>query len=330
MYVTRRDCPDVLGIGATKAGTTWLYKQLCRHPGIWMTPNKEISFFTATQPAGVGRDNPRSRLAYDVFRLGWHRDLVCFVLGIRSMEDLEHLRWWVRFYSGHRDDRWYRSLFARAPQGSLAGEFSPVYESCGAVDIRHMHAIAPHAKLLFMIREPVARFWSHFNMNRARGLAPGDVMTEGLELLLRPDGETRLLYRQTLRNYTQFFCPEQILVIFYDAIRHEPHRLLADLFKFLEIPQRDYSDSELAERINEGTASVPMPESLRSIAAEKYRVDVESLAQVLGGFAADWLDQMNGSPSTAAPADRIRPATMRLTAEIMARLDPSNGTCQRP
>lgn len=286
-----------------------------------MTPNKEIAFFTATQPAGVGRDNPRYRLASDLFRLGWHRDLVRFVLGIRSMDDVEHLRWWARFYSGRRDDRWYRSLFARAPQGSLAGEFSPVYESCGAADIRHMHTIAPHAKLLFMIREPVARFWSHFNMNRARGLAPGDVMAEGLELLLRPDGEAKLLYRQTLRNYTQFFHPEQILVIFYDAIRHEPHRLLSDLFEFLEIPQRDYSDSELAERVNEGTASVPMPEPLLSIAAEKYRVDVESLARVLGGYAADWLDQMNGSPSAAAPADRDRSATVRLTAEIMARLE---------
>jgi hypothetical protein len=237
------------------------------------------------------------------------------------MEDVEHLRWWVRFYSGHRNDRWYRSLFARAPWASLAGEFTPAYESCGDVDIRHIRTIAPHAKLLFMIREPVARFWSHFNMNLARGLAPGDVMTEGLKLLLYADGETRLLYRQTLRNDTHIFRPEQILVIFCDAIRHEPHRLLAELFEFLEIPQRDYSDSELAERVNERTASVPMPEPLLSIAAETCRVDVEALARVLGGFAADWLDQMNGSPPAAVPADRDRSATVRLTAGIMARLE---------
>ncbi len=64
-----------------------------------------------------------------------------------------------------------------------------------------------------------------------------------------------------------------------------------------------------------------MQESLLSIAAEKYRVDVAALARVLGGFAADWLDQMNGSPSAAAPTNRIRPATVRLTAEIMARLE---------
>jgi hypothetical protein len=325
MYFPRRDAPDLLGIGSTKAGTTWLYRQLCRHPAIWMTPNKEISFFTATQPAGAGRDNPRYRFAHDLLRLDWHRDLVRFVLGIRSMDDWEHLRWWVRFYCGHRDDRWYRSLFARAPRGTLAGEFTPRYESCGDVDIRHMHSIAPDAKLLFMIREPVARFWSHFNMNRARGLAPNDVMTEALDLLLRPDGEARLQYRQTLRNYTQFFHPKQILVMFYDAIRHEPQKLLRDLFDFLEIPCRDYSASELAERINEGTASLPMPESLRRIAVEKYRADVEALAHGLGGFTADWLDEMNDSPSTEASVGRVRAATVRLTPEIMARLDPASG-----
>ncbi|MEN9666408.1 MAG: hypothetical protein RLZZ326_2771 [Planctomycetota bacterium] len=325
MAAHRREAPDLLGIGSTKAGTTWLYRQLCRHPGIWMTPNKEISYFSATHPAGAGRDNPRYRLAHDLLRFGWHRDLVRFLLRLRSLDDWEHVRWWVRFYCGRRDDRWHRSLFARAPQGTLAGEFTPRYESCGDEDIRHMHAIAPHAKLLFMIREPVARFWSHFQMNRARGLAPGDVIAEGLDLLLRPDGKARLQYRETLRNYTRFFRAEQILVIFYDAIRHDPQQLLTEVFEFLEIPCRDYSPAELAERVNEGTAPLPTPESLRRIAVEKYRDDVQTLAQALGGFAADWLDEMNLASLPEAAVGRVRPATVRLTAEIMARLDPQGG-----
>ena len=321
MYAARQNFPDFLGIGTTKAGTTWLYKQLCRHPGLWMTPNKELSFFMATQPAGAGRDNPRYKLGHDLLRFGWYQDLARFLFRLRSIDDLEHLRWWARYYCGHRDDRWYRSLFARAPQGTLAGEFTPRYETCGEVDIQHMYAIAPEAKLLFMIREPIGRFWSHFKMNRARGLAPGELLDEGRDLLLGPDGQARLLYRRTLQNYTKFFRPEQILIVFYEAITQDPHRLLAEVFQFLEVPHREYTSSELTERINEGSISLPLPEPLRITAAEKYRADVEALAQVLGGYSADWWDQLNSPDSKATPVERIRPPTVRLTAEIMARLE---------
>lgn len=36
--------PDFLGIGAQKAGTTWLYRNLISHPRIWM-PRKELHYF---------------------------------------------------------------------------------------------------------------------------------------------------------------------------------------------------------------------------------------------------------------------------------------------
>jgi len=34
-----------LSVGAMKAGTTWLYKQLQYHPEIYFTPEKEIHYF---------------------------------------------------------------------------------------------------------------------------------------------------------------------------------------------------------------------------------------------------------------------------------------------
>lgn len=37
--------PDFLGIGAQKAGTTWLYENLRRHPDIYLPTPKEIHFF---------------------------------------------------------------------------------------------------------------------------------------------------------------------------------------------------------------------------------------------------------------------------------------------
>jgi hypothetical protein len=37
--------PDFLGIGAQKAGTTWLYENLRRHPGLYMPDRKELHYF---------------------------------------------------------------------------------------------------------------------------------------------------------------------------------------------------------------------------------------------------------------------------------------------
>ena len=37
--------PDFIGIGAQKAGTTWLSHNLQRHPEIWMPGIKELHYF---------------------------------------------------------------------------------------------------------------------------------------------------------------------------------------------------------------------------------------------------------------------------------------------
>ena len=37
--------PDFIGIGAQKAGTTWLGHNLQLHPDVWMPRNRELHYF---------------------------------------------------------------------------------------------------------------------------------------------------------------------------------------------------------------------------------------------------------------------------------------------
>ena len=37
--------PDFIGIGAMRSGTSWLRRNLNRHPDIWMAEPKELHFF---------------------------------------------------------------------------------------------------------------------------------------------------------------------------------------------------------------------------------------------------------------------------------------------
>lgn len=48
-----RAMPDFLGIGAQRAGTTWLWIHLRRHPRIWTPRRKELHFFDRALAAGA-------------------------------------------------------------------------------------------------------------------------------------------------------------------------------------------------------------------------------------------------------------------------------------
>jgi len=62
--------PDVIGIGAQKAGTTWAYEQMKAHPQIFVPETKELNFFYSDRPdtwyAEQFQDAPENRVAGEV------------------------------------------------------------------------------------------------------------------------------------------------------------------------------------------------------------------------------------------------------------------------
>lgn len=46
--------PDFLGIGAQKAGTTWLHAGLACHPRVFLAPEKEVHFWDRRRDLGLG------------------------------------------------------------------------------------------------------------------------------------------------------------------------------------------------------------------------------------------------------------------------------------
>lgn len=62
MTLLQRLMPDFLGIGAQRAGTTWLWVHLRRHPQIWTPRRKELHFFDRT--LGNGAEDRLARMRY--------------------------------------------------------------------------------------------------------------------------------------------------------------------------------------------------------------------------------------------------------------------------
>lgn len=70
-----------------------------------------------------------------------------------------------------RGAEWYaQTYFARAGNAVCVGDITPEYLFWPSVPARIKETLGPDVRLVFMLRHPVDRAWSHYQMTRARGL----------------------------------------------------------------------------------------------------------------------------------------------------------------
>lgn len=292
--------PDFIGIGVQKGGTWWLRENLARHPGVWMPPLRELHYFDRPLPWG---ELPPAAAAD---RLADPHRLAAALARCRqgAVAGNAARAWWAVHEFLDQDDDWYRLLFAAAPPECLVGEITPRYAICGDAEIAHMHAVAPAARVILLLRHPVQRFWSQCRMKHADGsLPPGD--PAAMRLFDTPNGRAQGEYGGTIRRFCRHYDPARVLVVFYDAIAREPRATLRGICDFLGIQAEPIDDDRACERVNAAADPSPMPESLRGRIEAAYRAEMESLAEVFGGHAGGWIG--NPVPAAAPPVVRLTP-----------------------
>lgn len=165
-------------------------------------------------------------------------------------------------YSGdaERDRERYGRYFTPAPGQRLLLEASPNYLGYKENVAPRIRALLPDAKLLFILRNPVDRLYSYFNfaagklelpqgltfeafVDRCEQCAAGTLTAERSGLLER---HLRALeignYHALLRNYLEVFPATQIKVVFFEHLRRDPQRFMAELCGFAGISVDFYRD----------------------------------------------------------------------------------------
>lgn len=107
----------------------------------------------------------------------------------------------------------YHELFPRGP-GEIVGEWTPRY----MVDVwtpRLLRRVAPEARILIMLRDPIERFRSGV-VHRLRR-AP-----EGRRQIIAVDAIERGRYAWQVRSMIELFGADRVLVLQYEACRQEP------------------------------------------------------------------------------------------------------------
>lgn len=263
-------------VGAQKAGTTWLARMLGQHPQIFVTPVKEIHYFDHLQglTQHLGDRKRRSRLRKYLQKLAFQWN--------RHDELRRQWSWWRHYRAGPLDDAWYASLFAERDGRTFAGEATPEYALIGEAGFRHLARLAPDARVLYILRDPADRTWSHvLHLCRARRLDAARLTPEALLAIARePRVETLSDYASTLDALDGVFSPSQLLVLFYEGIHADRMAALARICRFIGA---EYDPSWFAapERKANRSQDAPAPAEVRSALRARHRATVDAVAERL-------------------------------------------------
>jgi hypothetical protein len=284
--------PHFLVIGAQKAGTTWLDRNLRTHPQIWLPPEKEIHFFDLPRPL------PFAALLFAPQRAARHwaksrleRDWAKVRAGKQS------LGWYLRYYFRPRNNRWYTSLFQPAAD-QICGECTPRYAILPESGIARIRELMPNSKIIYLLRDPIDRMWSDLAMFQGprfggKGLRQAD--DNAIDYFLtNPQNLAHSRYASNLERWEKFYPASRIFMGYQEEICQCPENLLRRLYEFLGVaPDLPATTARAHERIN--SKSYPAPH--------------RDLAQRLAGCLLEDTGRLHrkfGSNHTAAWLDRNR------------------------
>jgi hypothetical protein len=142
---------------------------------------------------------------------------------------------------------WYRSLFAAASPEQICGEGSTCYTRWphfGDVAGR-IAAALPDVRLVFIMRNPVDRAYSHYrHLMQERDKLGGPVLSfrEALEEI--PEIIDTSLYLKQIEQYLTHFPRDRFFLLTLDELRAEPERVLQELQEFLGLDSFDLVTKE--------------------------------------------------------------------------------------
>jgi Sulfotransferase family len=271
--------PNFFIAGAPKSGTTSLYHYLDQHPEIFMSPVKEPNYFASEIRLSHFSEHLRPRAERDVAPLRAYLD--------GPMRE-------KRF--GGLVTEWhdYLKLFRDADGRKAIGESSVCYlwsESAA----RNIRRSIPDARIILVLRNPADMAFSMY-LHHMKSEPANLTFREAIQLGLQQRGGTidywhpfldMGLYYKQVKRYLDIYPPKQIRTYLYEEYQAEPERVLADIFRFLNVDP-DFSP-DMSDRYLEFGKPETMEPADRAFLTELYRDDIANLAGLLQRDLSTWL-----------------------------------------
>jgi hypothetical protein len=210
--------PNFFIVGAPKCGTTALFRFLENHPQVFLSDPKEVNFF--------------------------------------SKKELEEQRLYYQDFKPKNENE-YLNLFKNVDtQQKIIGEASVSYLYYPEVAGR-IHSFNPDSKIVILLRDPVARAWSHYLMDKRLGLVKKELMEifQSGEAIDRLNFQQYFLlgnYASQVEKYLDLFGKKNVKIFFTEELKSNRNNTIQKLYRFLGI-----QNFELTEDIKHNAYKEP-------------------------------------------------------------------------
>ncbi|MEZ5276204.1 MAG: sulfotransferase [Opitutaceae bacterium] len=204
----------IVGIGAQRAGTTWLAEYLTGHPQVGFSPIKELHYFdTVYRPDLCAGFLPilQEQLV----------ELRSNPAQAANPGQLERLRCLTLRLEMESDERRYGEYFDLLARGDLVvvAEITPSYSLLKRDGFAAIRRVRPDARFLFVLRDPVDRYWSQLRYHETVfGAEAFDARRNAIECLSNPGFTLRSDYRRTLEELLSVVAREDVHLAFFEHL----------------------------------------------------------------------------------------------------------------
>lgn len=200
--------PNFFIVGAEKAGTTSLYHYLCQHPQIYLPIVKEPNFFCKDiSPPKKFKKPPFEKFIHSTF--------------IRDLDT-------------------YMELFKDVNNEIAIGEASVSY-LFSKLAAREIKRFNPNAKIIIILRNPVERAFSEYQMDVTIGRTARDFLS-AFQGGNKYKGKS--LYYHQVKRYKDLFPAENLLIIIFEEMVKDMEKAMKRIFNFLGVDESFAPDFE--------------------------------------------------------------------------------------
>ncbi len=245
-----------LNVGATKAGTTWLYDQLCNHPEITFALEKEIHYFSAV----AGKWNLLSHEArvQKFFRSIETKNIESVRTSINS------ITWYANYASPEViNNAWYQNLFKDA-KGKYCADFCNL--NCNLDDSgwrRVRQNFSNQLKVTYCMRDPYKRAWSHYKFHKEWIGQGHEILSngfEGFKNFLAEDWFKEIVrYDLAIERLESNLASDEFMLFYFEDFRSQPQSTLDRVCDFLEIKKISKNESDFGSMVN-ASLDIKMPD----------------------------------------------------------------------
>jgi hypothetical protein len=273
----------LLSVGAMKAGTTWLYRQLEQHPGISFSREKELHYLAFAQG-----HRKNLNLQYRLSRWSAARRRAADSGTRLPGPDVS---WYLDYLLMPRTWHWYERRFAGARPEQYCADFSNLSALLSESAWEELLGRVGELRLLYVLRDPLDRVWSHLKFHYQLGDAQ-----EQLAHLARYESTAGLperelidhsLYACNLQRILRVVPREHVHIILYEQIDSDPVGVLRDVEAFLGLDPYDYNPAKLQRRIN-ASASLERPAWVKEHFMPLLAQDLRNLQELNVSVPESW------------------------------------------